>query len=478
MNEFRVISFEVGSILGGPLNVEFFSNSDKIDTNSFGCSLLIGENGTGKSQCLYMLVSIFRHLQVVKGSGKFVRFPHSDKYKISYILDGNIYIITQEGSSGTVEDKYGGIEISEIKLPSKIVVQSFSVSDKFTHGEKSEDDYYTYLGIRTTSNAIYTSQIEKDIVESIVKGITNDGFIDFLSDTLNFLEYDKNIEIVFQVKNKKQFRNVTQKNDFIEQYEKFATSNRRVNNKLKKYSPSYAFEKVNDILNNYQAKDNSSSNKTNLNEKRDFSSLRTFYEFLDLLSSMQILENAKVKFAKASSDFKFEYASSGEKQILYTLLTINTYIQANSLVLIDEPEISLHPNWQMKYIKLLEESFNKYNNCHFIIATHSHFLVSDLRKNISSVVAMKRIKKNIVAELYTSSTYGWSAEDILYNVFGVATTRNYYLANDVEKIVQAIIKKQLNDEVKEKVAELNRLLPHLKNTDPLKHIIEKIIKRV
>ena len=63
--------------------------------------------------------------------------------------------------------------------------------------------------------------------------------------------------------------------------------------------------------------------------------------------------------------------SSGEKQML-SFLCYNTF-KKNSCVFIDEPELSLHPDWQRKLISTLEEQGN--NNQYFI-STHSPFIYS------------------------------------------------------------------------------------------------------
>jgi predicted ATP-binding protein involved in virulence len=171
-------------------------------------------------------------------------------------------------------------------------------------------------------------------------------------------------------------------------------------------------------------------------------------------------------------------ASSGEKQLLYSLLNIYSVIEPNSLVVIDEPEISLHPNWQMKYMKMLETAFLKFSNSHFIIATHSHFMVSDLKKENSAVIVMNRNSETFSASTYKSDTYSWSAEDILYNVFAVPSSRNYYIASDVEVVIKAISTESINEDIITKINAFKKILPNLKNADPLKTIIKNILERV
>lgn len=63
--------------------------------------------------------------------------------------------------------------------------------------------------------------------------------------------------------------------------------------------------------------------------------------------------------------------SSGEKQML-SFLCYNTFIE-KSCVFIDEPELSLHPDWQRRLISTL---VNQGNNNQYFISTHSPFIYS------------------------------------------------------------------------------------------------------
>lgn len=69
-----------------------------------------------------------------------------------------------------------------------------------------------------------------------------------------------------------------------------------------------------------------------------------------------------------NQSFSVYELSAGEKQILIILL--NVLIQENqpSIILIDEPEISLHLAWQHKLIDMIQ-SLN--DNCQLIIVTHA-----------------------------------------------------------------------------------------------------------
>jgi len=62
--------------------------------------------------------------------------------------------------------------------------------------------------------------------------------------------------------------------------------------------------------------------------------------------------------------------SSGERQIVLLLVEITRRIKPGSVILIDEPEISLHPAWQRGLVVALDKIIEQYD-AQVIMATHS-----------------------------------------------------------------------------------------------------------
>lgn len=68
--------------------------------------------------------------------------------------------------------------------------------------------------------------------------------------------------------------------------------------------------------------------------------------------------------------------SSGEQHELVLLYELLFKVQPNSLVLIDEPELSLHVAWQAKFLQDLQE-ITKLADLHILMATHSPDIIQD-----------------------------------------------------------------------------------------------------
>ena len=380
------------------------------------------------------------------------------------------------------------IDISEIKLPNKILANAIMLNDKFPMVYSKPEDVYQYMGIRRSPSVAGTRTFIRRTVSNIADAMNNDSFKDNLKNILSFLGLKQILSIYYYPKYKHYFF----KGDLT--IKKFMAFFENWKDITKRKTPPWGSKYYNKI------KDNTSELKTIVNFinfitptlKKE--SARTKYLEYDILSSNRLKEDFELLEKLSALDlliypglslgkedeYGLEDSSSGEFHFLAVMLGMTAKVKEDSLILIDEPEISLHPNWQMKYINFLKTIFREYKSTHFIIASHSHFLVSDLEKETSSIIGLKRNTaiSPISAEFIEKNTYGWTAEDVLYNIFKAPTTRNYYLANEIGEILKLISKKEQNiGEIKKKVAELKKININLNEVDPLKDIVEKLIDK-
>lgn len=104
-----------------------------------------------------------------------------------------------------------------------------------------------------------------------------------------------------------------------------------------------------------------------------------FFEVLNVLFAstgkrIDIDDKNRVIFRKGDMIIPTERLSAGEKQILLLLFTIFLMEDKSTILLLDEPEISLHIEWQDRLIQLMHE-LNA--NCQIIMTTHSPNIFAD-----------------------------------------------------------------------------------------------------
>jgi predicted ATP-binding protein involved in virulence len=81
---------------------------------------------------------------------------------------------------------------------------------------------------------------------------------------------------------------------------------------------------------------------------------------------------------KTKTEIKPNSLSSGEQHELVLAYSLIFKVSENSVVFIDEPELSLHINWQNKFLDDIDE-ISKITNLDFVIATHSPAIINKRR---------------------------------------------------------------------------------------------------
>jgi ABC-type cobalamin/Fe3+-siderophores transport system ATPase subunit len=103
----------------------------------------------------------------------------------------------------------------------------------------------------------------------------------------------------------------------------------------------------------------------------------------------------RIVFRRGGKRIFLDDFSSGEKQIVYRggFLLRNINALNGAIVLIDEPEISMHPEWQnkiMEYYKSIFTDSNGVQTSQIIAVTHSPFVIhNDMRCNDKVIILAK-----------------------------------------------------------------------------------------
>jgi len=126
-------------------------------------------------------------------------------------------------------------------------------------------------------------------------------------------------------------------------------------------------------------------------------------------------------------------------------------LQGEGVVLIDEIELHLHPEWQRRIIPSLTQTFP---NCQFIITTHSPQILGEIKNGI--VYRLSSSPKGIVAE--KMQTYGRDSNQILEDIMDVSE-RSPTFKNDLRRLFRLIEDGKL-DEAKRLQQELENSIQY------------------
>ncbi|MFI3227234.1 MAG: AAA family ATPase [Clostridia bacterium] len=171
--------------------------------------------------------------------------------------------------------------------------------------------------------------------------------------------------------------------------------------------------------------------------------INSLFECLDLdveLMAVETFEKKEPVFKnKSGAHFDIHSLSSGEKQLFLRALSLKLLDINNSIILIDEPELSLHPKWQQKIVQVYE-SIGQNNQ--LIIATHSPLVLNSVKKEQIKVLMRGDNGVEIIDEL--DETFGHTVEDILTDVMDLKTVRNDEVESKLE-LLRALLREDKHD---------------------------------
>ncbi|WP_046244261.1 AAA family ATPase [Hymenobacter terrenus] len=140
-----------------------------------------------------------------------------------------------------------------------------------------------------------------------------------------------------------------------------------------------------------------------------------------------------------SGEVFYEYLSSGFKSILAIILGIIKEVEYrftspklaapdfNGIIIIDELELHLHPEWQEKVAVILSSAFPK---AQFICTTHSPHIIQFAEPN--QIIALQFSDGAVKTKEMPNTKFGfkgWTIEEILTDVMGMEDTRTTLFTN-------------------------------------------------
>lgn len=128
------------------------------------------------------------------------------------------------------------------------------------------------------------------------------------------------------------------------------------------------------------------------------------------------------------NEISIDNLSSGEKQIVlrggYALKNLNSI--SSGTILIDEPELSLHPNWQKKILQFYKNLFtddNGVQTAQIFVATHSPFIIHNPARYNDKVIILKRNSLGQVEVSNNSEFYDCNGVSMVKDAFNIEDFR-------------------------------------------------------
>jgi ABC-type multidrug transport system ATPase subunit len=154
---------------------------------------------------------------------------------------------------------------------------------------------------------------------------------------------------------------------------------------------------------------------------------RNLYHYLKMLLPEELVEplfDDTCTFKEDVYMANHKKYSSGQSMLMNLIIEIVANIRKNTLILIDEPEVHLHPKGITTFITILNKICKEFTSC-CILATHSAIIIQELLSR--NVVIMDRHEDGSpVVRLMRVESLGENLTTITEDVFGRSEVSPYY----------------------------------------------------
>lgn len=400
------------------LYIEKYKNLEKVEIDfskqDKNTTVLIGENGAGKSNLLEAIILIFENLYLYK---YYTKTNKIFKYKIEYEINNERYRIDSSSIS------YFS------KLPDNIIIYYSGFSSKMINICNRFDKYYFnkksiygYSGMNIDSK--FTTTI------SPLLYIKN-SYYPIVFVTLLLSKLEKNQSFLKKYFNINGFESID-----IRLGERFFEPENEINNNnllmyraqcnqifdLKiDFNDSY-YKRSKDKLNHFFPNFLENLITINSNSKNELKKLSDFFEydkdlfnFFYLLFVNKMISSIYIKIKKNNSDDVISCydLSEGEKQLLTIKGMMEVLYDKETLFLLDEPDNFLHPKWQTELIPALQKYGDEGGKTQIISTSHSPIFLTRIKND-----SIKRIENGKIFNL-TSKTYGRMINQTLFDTMDV-----------------------------------------------------------
>lgn len=363
------------------IKINNFAKIKKADIEINGITVIAGENNTGKStvgKALYSVFDSFYNIST-KTSNEKINRVYKIFNDIGYFddSDGDFYYIDLDEKIDEIYEKISEIDIFSIPKSTALDIYSSILSDYIndktikalsTRFNDLLNNLYVIMGIsdenirQTIVNRVFSDEFNKQFLplftiegSATITLTLKDEIIDLDFSEIPFIK--KYIPVIYPIVyiDNPFLLETLNENGFTKYRGKKGHSlscARKLNNRGK-------FSVIDETL-----------------SKEKIIKINKFIN--EIIHGNFIEEDKEVKFKEDGIETPIHISnlSTGIKSFATILrLLNNNYILENSSIILDEPEVNLHPQWQLKYAELLV-FMQKELNLHILLNTHSPYFIN------------------------------------------------------------------------------------------------------
>jgi predicted ATPase len=210
-----------------------------------------------------------------------------------------------------------------------------------------------------------------------------------------------------------------------------------------------------------------------VNQQEFFKALESTY-ISELLSEVRI----RVKVRKSDGSITFREMSEGEQQLLMVLGLLRFTKEDESLFLLDEPDTHLNPAWSLQYIDFLRQVVGNQETSHIIMTTHDPLTIAGLERKQVQIIQRDESNGAILAIHPEEDPRGMGVAALLTSdIYGLRSQLDLETMRLLDERRELASMKELSDQQRARLAELNKQLEGLDFSisvrDPLYQVFVK-----
>lgn len=169
--------------------------------------------------------------------------------------------------------------------------------------------------------------------------------------------------------------------------------------------------------------------------KRFTNAFHSIFPAKKFLGIENVSQTKVVNFIENDKIMSIDKLSSGEKQIIFRggFLLKDKKNNEGAYILIDEPEISLHPKWQLEILPFIKRIFSNgigKQTSQIIVATHSPFIIHNSNRQNDKVIILQKSDDGEIIVAQSPEFYSWGPKKIVKEAFNINVEFDKY-----EKII-------------------------------------------
>jgi len=197
-----------------------------------------------------------------------------------------------------------------------------------------------------------------------------------------------------------------------------------------------------------------------------------FFRDLESTHVSQLIDEIRinVRVKKNEAPITFAELSEGERQLLTVLGLMRFTAGEESLFLLDEPDTHLNPRWSVDYLRYIEDFISETDGAHghytshVVLTTHNPMAIAELqREQVQILVARENEDQRQIEAIFPEeSPKGMGYASIMTSdMFGIASTLDQDTQDLLEKQRELGSRDKLTEDEEEDLAQVNRDLERL-----------------